>query len=229
MQVSVAFNPAVDNENEVLDTVSMIFASVGQIVGTKGTQGALCATIDAAAPVGTVATIAAAPVAAPAATAAVATPSVDQTGLPWDKRIHSDPAALTSKGVWRARRGAVPADVVRIEAELRGGAAPAPAPAAPIAPVVSAPVAAAPAAPMLAPIAPIAPAAPVMTPYMALIKLIGENLHSAENPAGRLSNEWVKQSLTAWNVPNGSIEALATADETRVQQIVDAIANALAC
>ncbi len=228
MQVSVAFNPAVDNENEVLDTVSMIFASVGQIVGTQG--AALCATIDAAAPVGTVATIAAAPVAAPAATAAVATPSVDQTGLPWDKRIHSDPAALTSKGVWRARRGAVPADVVRIEAELRGGVAHDIGRhcTASIAPVVSAPVAAAPAAPMLAPIAPIAPAAPVMTPYMALIKLIGENLHSAENPAGRLSNEWVKQSLTAWNVPNGSIEALATADETRVQQIVDAIANALA-
>lgn len=221
MQVSVAFNPAVDNENEVLDTVSMIFASVGQIVGT---QGALCATIDAAAPVGTVATIAAAPVAAPAS--AVAAPSVDQAGLPWDKRIHSDPAALTSKGVWRARRGAVPADVVRIEAELRGGAAPtAPAPAAPIAPVVSAPVAAAPAAPMLAPIAPVAPA---VTPYMALIKLIGENLHSAENPAGRLSNEWIKHSLTAWNVPNGSIEALAAADATVVQQIVDAIANALA-
>lgn len=225
MQVSVAFNPAVDNENEVLDTVSMIFASVAQFAsGVAPTQGAaLCATIDAAAPVGTVATIAAAPVAAPAA--AVATPSVDQTGLPWDKRIHSDPAALTSKGVWRARRGAVPADVVRIEAELRGGAAP-------IAPVVSAPAPApAPASPMLAPIAPvapIAPAVPVMTPYMALIKLIGENLHSAENPTGRLSNEWVKQSLTAWNVPNGSIEALAAADATVVQQIVDAIANSLA-
>lgn len=45
--------------------------------------------------------------------------NVDKNGLPWDARIHSNPATLTSKGVWRAKRGADDATVAKVEAELR--------------------------------------------------------------------------------------------------------------
>lgn len=45
--------------------------------------------------------------------------TVDKNGLPWDDRIHSTPAKLTAKGVWRAKRGVNPALVTQVEAELR--------------------------------------------------------------------------------------------------------------
>jgi hypothetical protein len=53
--------------------------------------------------------------------------TVDKNGLPWDDRIHSTPATITTKGVWRAKRGVTPALVAQVEAELRArGGAPAP-------------------------------------------------------------------------------------------------------
>ena len=52
----------------------------------------------------------------------VAAGSVDSTGLPWDDRIHSTPAKLTSKGVWRAKRGVADTLVTQVEAELRARA-----------------------------------------------------------------------------------------------------------
>lgn len=45
--------------------------------------------------------------------------TVDKNGLPWDDRIHSTPAKLTTKGEWRARRGVAPQLVASVEAELR--------------------------------------------------------------------------------------------------------------
>ena len=50
--------------------------------------------------------------------------TVDKNGLPWDERIHSTPATLTGKGVWRARRGVNPQLVAQVEAELRARTAP---------------------------------------------------------------------------------------------------------
>lgn len=46
---------------------------------------------------------------------------VDSTNLPWDDRIHSTPAQLTEKGVWRAKRGVGKNKefVAQVEAELR--------------------------------------------------------------------------------------------------------------
>lgn len=60
---------------------------------------------------------------------------LDKTGLPWDKRIHSDGAnKLNADGTWRKRRGLNdPALVARVEAELRAAMA---APAVPAAPPV---------------------------------------------------------------------------------------------
>ena len=74
--------------------------------------------------------------------------TLDADGLPHDTRIHSEPAKLTTKGVWRKRRGVTDADVQRVEAELRsrGGSptppqqsAPMPMPPMPGAPAPSAP------------------------------------------------------------------------------------------
>ena len=50
---------------------------------------------------------------------AAAPGATDKNGLPWDERIHSTPAKLTGKGVWRAKRGVNDALVQQVEAELR--------------------------------------------------------------------------------------------------------------
>lgn len=63
--------------------------------------------------------------------------NVDKNGLPWDARIHSSPAAITDKGVWRKKRGATPTVVKQVEDELRrivGNAAPAASVVANVAP-----------------------------------------------------------------------------------------------
>jgi hypothetical protein len=49
--------------------------------------------------------------------------TLDKDGLPHDTRIHSDPAKLTTKGVWRKRRGVTDAEVTKVEAELRSRSA----------------------------------------------------------------------------------------------------------
>ncbi|QWY83128.1 topoisomerase II domain-containing protein [Rhizobium phage RHph_X2_24] len=64
--------------------------------------------------------------------------SVDKDGLPWDDRIHSTPATLTSKGVWRKKRGVTDALVSQVETELRSRGVPAQQPQ-PVAPAPMAP------------------------------------------------------------------------------------------
>lgn len=58
--------------------------------------------------------------------------SVDKDGLPWDDRIHSTPAKMTGKGVWRKKRGVSDDTIRQVEAELRSRVSQ-PAPAAPAA------------------------------------------------------------------------------------------------
>jgi hypothetical protein len=48
--------------------------------------------------------------------------------VPWDHRIHSSTKAKIADGTWRAKRSVNPAEVTRVEAELRAAlAVPAPA------------------------------------------------------------------------------------------------------
>lgn len=85
----------------------------------------------------------------PAASAPVAAHTsgaveLDKSGLPWDARIHSDAAEkLSQKGLWKRKRGVSDELVAQVEAELRlamsGGAAPAPAPVAQVAPAGNGP------------------------------------------------------------------------------------------
>jgi len=70
------------------------------------------------------------PVVAPTASAALSSPAnVDKDGLPHDPRIHSTPATLTDKGVWRKKRGVTADQVASVTSELKAIAA---IPAAPV-------------------------------------------------------------------------------------------------
>ena len=213
-QFSVIFNPATDNLEEVLQSVENLFGIFGALVPDAET-----------------ATTAAAQAAQPVVNN---TPNFDSTGLPWDARIHSTPAAQTTKGVWRAKRGADPQLVLQVEAELRAAnpatvAAPAVAAPAVAAPAVAAPAVAAPVAPAMPtmPAMPQAPAPVAPSAYANLVKLIGDNLHSAENPNGRLNNDWVQQALAAYQVPGGLLQNAATMAEADVANIVAGITQAL--
>lgn len=89
---------------------------------------------------------------------------LDANGLPHDNRIHSEPAKLTTKGVWRARRGVATQLVAQVEAELRARMQSAPAATPPMPTVPAMPEATAPAA---VPPMPQPNAAPVYTPPAA--------------------------------------------------------------
>ena len=90
--------------------LSRILASIGGVAVTMSQLGVSDDDADDNAPVNT------------------AAPAVDGNGLPWDERIHSSNKQLTAKGVWRARKNVQPAEVTRVEAELRQRAATAAAP-----------------------------------------------------------------------------------------------------
>lgn len=139
------------------------------------------------------------PAVAPAAAA-----ELDKDGLPWDERIHSSSKAKTEKGVWRLKRGLDATLKAKVEAELKaavgGNAAPAAAAAPPELP------AAAPAAPNLPPV----PGAAVPDPaYTELVQIIAANLQSPANPTGRINDDWVKQVLTHYQVPDGNLQNAA--------------------
>lgn len=60
-------------------------------------------------------------------------PQLDKEGLPWDKRIHSNPATIKADGCWRSKRGLDAATKEAVTAELRQAmAAPPPGPPAPM-------------------------------------------------------------------------------------------------
>ena len=205
-QFSVIFNPATDNQDEVIKSVQSLFA----IYSALGLQPAATANADAGETGDT-----------------PTTATHDNTGLPHDARIHSTPAALTSKGVWRAKRSVDKQLVAQVEAELRGADTtaeqPATPPAAPTAPTAPAPVA--PGLPAMP--APVAPIAPVAAAYTELCKVLSENQCTPANPQGRLTDTWIKDALTAYLVPGGILQNAAAMEESAVAQIVTGIKAAL--
>lgn len=223
MQISVIFDPATDDLDEVLLAVETAF---GIIPGAEPYTPPNV--IPASAPVGTqpmlqqsAETFRAGEQAAQAATTGnLSVTDIDAEGFAWDARIHSTPAKKTDKGVWRAKRGADPQVVARVKAAQIAArtatAAPVSEPAAPAAPVM--------------PAAPVAPAAPAMppTPYAELIGVIGRHTYdAATNPTGRINADWVQQYLTNWGVPGGMVENVATMDVGVQSQIVSAFKQAL--
>lgn len=133
---------------------------------------------------------------------------LDAAGLPWDERIHSSNHQRTEKGVWRAKRNVDPSLKSKVEAELRATLGATPAAAASTPP----PAAPAPIAPPSLPGANLPPMPGAAAPdpaYAALVQFIAQNTHSATNPNGRLTDDWVKQVLTHYGVADGNLQNLA--------------------
>lgn len=122
-------------------------------------------------------------------------PATDINGLPWDERIHAGTKALNADGSWRNKRGVDPKLLAKVTKELQATmSAPAALPVAAAAPALALPL----------------PAAALPNPaYANFVKFIVSQTHSAENPTGRLTDEWVKATLTNYGVADGSMQNLA--------------------
>jgi len=110
-----------------------------------------------------------APVPAPPPATVTATGvETDKNGLPWDKRIHSDPPKQNADGSWRSKRNLDDATKAAVEAELRNAmGAPAVVPTPPAAapePTAAEAFAPASASPPAAPVPVSAPTAPPPIP-----------------------------------------------------------------
>jgi len=134
---------------------------------------------------------------------------LDSEGTPYSKDIHSDPAQVTTKGVWRAKRGVDKTLAAKRASELRAlvnsGAQP-PASVAVNNPATLPPAASAPAptlAPMLPPPLPTLAAAPAPAPqpplpaYVQLMENLGAYMKSPANPAGIMEDADVSGVLTS--------------------------------
>lgn len=153
---------------------------------------------------------------------------LDKDGLPWDERIHSSSKAMTEKGVWRVKRGLDDKLKTKVEAELRATLGATPTAATAEATVAAIAEAATPSLPPMpgAPALP-SPAALPDPAYTALVQLIAQNTNSAQNPQGRITDDWVKQVLTHYGVAEGSLQNLAH-NPALIPQISDYIKQALA-
>lgn len=160
---------------------------------------------------------------APEAGETSADPStIDKNGVPHDPRIHSAKPTMTDKGVWRKRKGVDDITFNSVSNELRarvGGAAP--APVASPAPAGMSPL------PTLAPLGTPAPAAPpVRGAYETFVDFCAQNTNSADNPTGRLTPEWIEQSLAGLGIPGGIVGA-KDVEPARIKAIHAQFAQAL--
>ncbi len=143
------------------------------------------------------------------AAAAAPTSEVDKNGFPWNEVIHSSSKALNADGTWRKKKGVDAGTVARVEAQMRGGAAPAPAPTAVPTPVaVNIPTIAIPGANV------------PKSKYQQFTDFLAANTA----PVGKLNPDFI----TAVFETNGTnLAALASADEATIQAFWDAIAGTL--
>lgn len=163
---------------------------------------------------------AAVPVAAEAPIATTAGVALDSNGLPWDERIHASTKTQNKDGSWKKLKGVDDATVAAVTAELKqlmGAPAPTVTAPAPTLPAVTAPALPTVTAPALPPVQ--------ESPYSAFTKFIGANLHSVENPIGRLTSEWVNQVIELNGVPGGLANLAARPD--LIPQIESQIKQAL--
>lgn len=150
--------------------------------------------------------------------------TLDSTGIPHDARIHSEPGVITTKGVWRKKRGVADTLVASVTAELkaRAGSVAQP-PVATTPPPLSAPGTLTP--PPAA--APLAPPPLVEDNYTKFVKFL--SAHMA--PAGRLTSDYVNNYLAQIGYKdaqgNGSIQVVQTATPEAVAQLAATFAQAL--
>lgn len=133
---------------------------------------------------------------APAASTAPTNNDLDGDGVPWDARIHASTKTRTQKGVWTKKKGIDDATYASITASLKGtAAAPATGASTPSLP----PPPGAPSAPSLPP----PPAAPQAPEFADLVTLLTQQTHSPDNPTGRLTAQWISDTLKHYGVPSG--------------------------
>lgn len=203
---SIIFDPATDNLEVVQAQVGQMFGIFGALV-PGATVGATAGDSDTAGD-----------------TASTATH--DNTGLPWDARIHADPRSITTKGVFRAKRGVDKQLVAQVEAELRAaiagtaGAGVATGAALPIPGAAPAPLTLAAPTPLTLPS--VTPPAPP-TAYEQLVLLVGANMA----PAGPISEQWLRDSLTAYHVAGGELQNVAALTPQAQSDILAAFKQAL--
>lgn len=192
--ISLAVNASPEEVNEAIDHIRRIF-------GVSAAPGV--SPVAAAAAQNTT----------PAAPAVAGTVELDIHGLPWDERIHSGSRKKNNDGSWAKRKNTPDATIAAVTAELRAamaaggatGAAPA-LPAAPGAAVV-------PGLPTLPQGGPVLPALPqTESLYQKFVAFIGSQLHSPQNPTGRLTSDWVDQVIAGAGVPGGLANLSARED-----------------
>lgn len=232
--ISISFDPATANQDQIHADVENLFAMFGpaadDIAAASEAQDAVALQAAMAGQTAPTPQAQAAALTATATATATQQPAatgqdLDSTGLRWDARIHSTPAKKNADGSWRGKRGQDANLVAQVRAEQQGGATAGPgvATAAPTgAPSLQAPGALAPLAPLTQPTAPV-----VHSSFQKLAALIGEHLHSPQNPTGRLTDDWVKGTLSSWGVPGGLLQNVAPMPEDTVAQYLAAIKNAL--
>lgn len=165
-------------------------------------------------------------------------PTVDSEGLPHDLRIHSESKAVTDKGVWRKRRGVDAITIANVTAELRGNMANHPGASQALAQAsqpLATPPAAAPAAPAMPALSmptltPPAPAA--KTAYQSFVEFLVPHMHSAANPTGRITEEWVGQCIKHFGVFDpvdglGKVAMLQGVGDDKIAAIRAGIAQSL--
>lgn len=200
--IALAFDATEQEVNAAHELIDRVSGGIDPTILVSASVNATTGVIEGAA--------APAPTPTPAAPAAAAGGAqLDAAGFPWDERIHSSNKKLNDKNLWWAKRGVQPALKAQVEAELRAtlGAAPATAPAPTPTPTPAA--AAAPPALPGAALPPMPGAVTVDPAYAALVQFIAQNTHSAANPAGKLTDDYVKQVLTHYGVAEGSLQNLA--------------------
>lgn len=131
---------------------------------------------------------------APITTSAPVNTDLDGDGVPWDARIHASTKTRTQKGVWTKKKGIDDATYASITASLKGTAA---------APVVSTTSTPSLPPPPSAPGLPPPPAAPQAAEFTDLVTLLTQQTHSPDNPTGRLTAQWISDTLKHYGVPSG--------------------------
>lgn len=158
--------------------------------------------------------VAAEPAAAPAAAADLGADNPaagtdvtqrDKDGMPWDVRVHSTPAKMNADGTWKAKRGRTDAEYAAVRAEYT-------APPASTQGAVTPPPAAAGITPP--PAAGITPPPAALTPYQKFSNYIAGMVESGRAPA-----DWLKDSLLNYQVQDGNILNLQSADPKFVEEL----------
>lgn len=220
MQISIAFNPAVDTAESVASMVARIYGSGAPATVTIRPEDRP----DTGADAGQGGTDAQEP-----AGGEVSPNTLDKSGIHWDERIHSKPAKINgTDGMYRRRKGVQDTAVASVTAEIKaklsanaGAAAGLPTPpgaAAPATPSLPTPPAAGPA------LALPQPPAPAPTPYESFVTWIGG--HVAAGTAN-VTEEWVQAALAQYGVADGKVVNLQTAAPDFIAAIKTGIAGVL--